>query len=122
MGAVEKTITQVVAERVDIGQAQRLLTQRFLIQSLLVLAVWGELLLVVVVLQMVRILFFLQSHLLAAAKVAPVVALPQVQAAALVVERVVILGLLVALVTRPLQAHHKVAMVGLALRHLGVLT
>jgi hypothetical protein len=77
--------------------------------------------LVVVAPQTVQILYFPQSHLLAAVKVAPVVALPQVLLVAPVEVQVASLGLLVVLVTRLLQAHHKVAMVGLALHHLGVL-
>ena len=75
----------------------------------------------VVALQTVQILSFPQSHLLEAVKVALAVVLPQALPEVLVEELAVILGMLAGLVTRLLQAHHKVAMVGLALHHLGVL-
>ena len=99
---------QVAAVRAGIGRAQQRLIQHSLTQSLLVLEAWGGLLLAVVALQMVQILFFPQLHPLEAVKVAPVVALPQVLLVAPVEVQVAILGLLVVLVTRLLQVHHKV--------------
>ena len=112
VAVVERTITQVAAVQAVIGRAQHLLTQRFLIQSLLVLEAWGELLLAVVALQMVQILSFLQSHLLEAVKVARVVVFPQVLLEVPVEAQAAIQVPLVALATH-LQLHHlKVTMAG----------
>jgi hypothetical protein len=103
---------QVAAVRAGIGRAQHLSTQRCLIQSLLVLEAWGELLLAVVALQMVQILSFLQSHLLEAVKAALAVALLQVLLVAPVEAQAAIQVPLVELATHHQHLHRKVTMVG----------
>jgi hypothetical protein len=79
----------------------------------LVLAAWAELLLVVVVLQMVRILFFLQSHLLGGARVALAVVLPQVLLVAPVEAQAAIQVPLVVLATHHQHLHLKEIMVAM---------